>query len=127
MKTFLFVLLLILLTWSAEAATTNAVPTTGEASFYGDECKGLPMANQKPFNPEAMTCASWFVKLGTKLKVTNVATGASVIVECTDRGPAKRLVKNGRIIDLSRESFRMLEKNLGKGLIQVNVQILAAK
>jgi len=73
------------------------------------------MANGKPFDPSALTCASWYYPLGEKLLVSS--SGNSVIVTVTDRGPNKRL---GRIIDLSSGSFKRLA-NLKVGLINVSV------
>jgi rare lipoprotein A len=89
----------------------------GVASWYGYECAGRTMANRRTFNPEALSCASWWYPLGTRLLVTNVHTGASVNVTVTDRGPAKRL---GRIIDLSSAAYKQLS-DLKTGLIRVTV------
>jgi rare lipoprotein A len=94
----------------------------GVASFYSYECARLPMANGKPFDPEKRTCASWFYKFGTKLVVRSLDTGRSTEVVVTDRGPNKRLVKEGRIIDLSKRAFQdisALEKGLTKVVITV--------
>jgi rare lipoprotein A len=101
----------IFLTPPAQAEVT-------ESSWYGDECKGKPMANGKPFNPSALTCASWDYPLGTKLRVTHGKR--FVVVMVTDRGPAKRLYKQGRKLDLSREAFRRLAP-LKLGLIRVDI------
>lgn len=92
-----------------------------ESSWYGDECAGKPMANGKPFDPAAMTCASWDYPLGTKLRVTH--NDKSIIVTVTDRGPAKRLYAKGRKLDLSREAFRRLAP-LRLGLIEVSVEVV---
>jgi len=86
------------------------------ASWYGDECKGKLMANGKPFDPNAMTCACWNYPFGTKLKVTY--KDKSVVVTVTDRGPNKRLKRD---IDLSREAFRRLAP-LKLGLINVDIK-----
>ena len=89
--------------------------TGGTASWYGDELRGKLMANGKPFNPDALTCASWNFPLGAKLEVTY--KGRSVFVTVTDRGPHKRL---NREIDLSRAAFaRLADPRLG--LIEVRV------
>lgn len=93
----------------------------GDASWYGAEFAGKRMANGQPFNPGALTCASWFYPLGTKLRVTH--GNRSVVVTVTDRGPAKRLVRQGRIIDLSLFAFNYLAP-LDKGLINVTVEKL---
>ena len=95
---------------------------TGTASWYGAECAGKPMANGKPFNPSALTCASWAYPLGTKLRVTNTATGASVLLVVTDRGPAKRLVAAGRCIDLSAAAFGLIGDRTA-GLVPVRVEV----
>lgn len=96
----------------------NCYALTTEASWYGDELRGRPMANGQPFNPNALTCASWDFPLGTRLHVTHGSR--TVVVTVTDRGPAKRLVKKGRRLDLSRAAFaRLADPKLG--LIRVEV------
>ncbi|MFA6142994.1 MAG: septal ring lytic transglycosylase RlpA family protein [Candidatus Omnitrophota bacterium] len=94
----------------------------GVASFYSYECAKLPMANGKPFDPEKRTCASWFYKFGTRLVVKSLDTGRSTEVVVTDRGPNKRLVKEGRIIDLSKRAFQDISA-LEKGLTRVVVTV----
>ncbi len=96
--------------------------STGVASFYSYECADLPMANGRPFDPEKRTCASWFYKFGTVLIVKSLDTGRSTEVIVTDRGPNKRLVKKGRIIDLSKKAFQDICR-LEKGLTRVIVTV----
>ena len=82
------------------------------------------MANGKRFNPDQPTAASWFYPLGTKVRVTvNPANQQqrSVIVTITDRGPAKDLVRDGRIIDLTHAAFKRLARP-HRGLVAVTVQ-----
>jgi rare lipoprotein A (peptidoglycan hydrolase) len=79
------------------------------------------MANGNRMVDGDLTCASWFYKFGTVLKVTNLKTGKSIFVTVTDRGPSKRLVKRGRIIDLSAGAFKRLA-SLRKGIIKVEVK-----
>lgn len=92
-----------------------------QASWYGSECEGYPMADGRPFNPSALTCASWFHPLGSRLKVSSGTR--SVVVTVTDRGPAMDLVRDGRWIDLSREAFRRLA-TLESGLVTVKLEEL---
>lgn len=102
----------------------------GVASWYGAECAGRLMANGKKFDPDKLTCASWFFPLGTKLVVRYdlgpTVGSACVFVEVTDRGPARRLVARGRIIDLSRAAFDCLTSGFPAarkaGLISVTVE-----
>ena len=77
------------------------------------------MANGQRFNPDKLTAASWFYPLGTTVVVTH--DDKSVVVEITDRGPAKRLVQQGRTIDLSRAAFGKLAST-ELGLIDVSVR-----
>ncbi len=81
------------------------------------------MANTEPLNDNALTCAHWDYDFGTFLKVTHVGNGKSVIVKVCDRGPAKRLYKKGRKIDLTREAFSRLEK-LSVGIIPVRIEVV---
>ena len=109
--------LLLLCAFCAHAST---------ASWYGEEHRGRVMANGKRFNPDKFTAASWFYPLGTKVQVTLASASQprrSVVVTITDRGPAKELVRDGRIIDLSHAPFRMLAPP-DLGLVAVAVQPL---
>jgi len=92
----------------------------GIASYYSYECASMPMANGNDFDPEKRTCASWFYDLGTVLAVKCLDTGRTTEVTVTDRGPHERLVRKGRIIDLSKRAFEDL-CNLDKGLTKVIV------
>ena len=90
-----------------------------QASWYGDEHRGRLMANGHRFDPDKLTAASWFYDLGAKVVVTY--DDRSVVVEITDRGPAKRLVRQGRTIDLSRAAFEKLA-DPDMGLIDVTIK-----
>jgi rare lipoprotein A len=89
------------------------------SSWYGEQHRGLLMANGKKFNPDKLTAASWFFDLGTKVVVRHGNRSVTVVI--TDRGPAQRLVKEGRTIDLSRAAFAKLA-NPNLGLIEVTTQ-----
>ena len=95
---------------------------SGTASYYSYECAKLPMANGRPFDPEKRTCASWFYDFGTVLAVRSLDTGRVTHVVVTDRGPNKRLVKRGRIIDLSMRAFEDI-CDLEKGLTRVVISV----
>lgn len=90
----------------------------GEASYYAYECAKLPMANGKPFDPEKHTCASWFYDFGTVLLVKSLDTGKTTKVVVTDRGPNRRFVKKGRVIDLSKRAFEDI-CTIKKGITRV--------
>ncbi len=98
----------------------------GIASWYSQHDPGVlkTTASMAVFNHNDFTCAMWDMPFGTKLRVTNLNNGKSVIVKVNDRGPAKRLVKRGRIVDLSKKAFSKIA-SLGKGLIKVEVSVLS--
>jgi rare lipoprotein A len=104
-------------------ALADSVPARGIASWYGEELRGKLMANGKKFNPNKLTAASWFYPLGTFVRVTtnDGFQKKSVVVKITDRGPAKRLVKEGRIIDLGHAAFAKLA-HPDLGLVFVTVE-----
>ncbi len=70
---------------------------TGEASFYGREFNGRPMANGAKFNPNSDSAAHRSLPLGTKAKVTNLKNGRTTTVKVEDRGPYAR----GRVLGVS--------------------------
>ncbi|MDO8525992.1 MAG: septal ring lytic transglycosylase RlpA family protein [Candidatus Omnitrophota bacterium] len=94
----------------------------GVASYYSYECADQPMANGRIFDPEKRTCASWFYDFGTVLLVKSLETGRVTEVVVTDRGPNKRLVREGRIIDLSKRAFQDICR-LEKGLTKVTIAV----
>lgn len=90
----------------------------GIASWYGSDLEGRPTASGEPFNPAALTAASWHHALGAWVEVSNPTTGQAVIVRINDRGPARRL---GRLIDLSEAGFAQIA-DLRIGLVTVDVR-----
>ena len=98
------------------------------ASWYSEEsCKregtsGI-CANGEVFDDTELVCASWDWPFGTRLKVSNTKNGRSVIVTVADRGPAKRLYRQGRKIDLSRKAFSVLAP-LSQGLIPISIEVV---
>jgi len=109
------------------SAAPQMVPSSGVASWYGEELRGKPMANGRRFDPDRLTAASWYYQLGTQVRVTlrssfsSSTPAPSVLVTITDRGPAKRLVRQGRIIDLGYAAFKRLARP-HQGLVEVIVQ-----
>jgi len=69
----------------------------GIASWYGRQFHGRRTANGERYDMYALTAAHRTLPLGTRVRVTNQASGRSVVVRINDRGPFVR----GRIIDLS--------------------------
>ncbi len=111
--------------------TSISAQEIGTASYYTYEScikegtSGI-CANGEVMKNDNLTCASWFYKFGTILLVTNLSNGRQVKVKVTDRGPSKRLVAKGRVIDLSSKAFTELDK-LSKGIIRVKVEPISAR
>jgi len=66
---------------------------------------------------DGMTCASLDFAFGKYLRVTNRASGRSVIVQVNDSGPYGK----GRIIDLNKPAFKKIG-DLGAGVMNVKVE-----
>lgn len=92
--------------------------TRGMASFYGYE-SGSRTASGERFNPEALTAAHRSLPFGTRVRVTNMWNGRSVVVRITDRGP----FVGGRVIDVSTNAARQLGM-ISSGVASVKLEIL---
>lgn len=76
----------------------------GEASYYASRFHGRPTASGAVYDERRLTAAHRTLPFGTRVRVTNLANGRSVVVTITDRGPVRR----DRVIDLSRRAARTL-------------------
>lgn len=98
---------------AAEANRPSAVSPpdqTGVGSWYA---LGLP-------SPDSLTCASTRFPRGTNLLVTDLRNGRTVRCLVNDYGPT---AGTGRVIDLSRGSYRQLE-DLGSGTMPVEIRVV---
>jgi rare lipoprotein A len=93
---------------------------TAHASYYADRFHGRRTASGRVYDKNKLTAAHKSLPYGTKVRVTNLANGKSVIVEVIDRGPFVR----GREIDLSRKAFYTIASSSGMGYINVLLEIL---
>ena len=93
---------------------------TGLASWYGPQFHGRPTSSREIFNMYDLTAAHKTLPFGTKVMVTNLRNGKSIIVRINDRGPFIR----GRIIDLSYAAAKMLDM-VGEGVVPVRIEILS--
>ena len=92
------------------------IASYGLASFYSDEQQ---TANGEKFNPNALTAAHPTLPFGTQVRVTNVATGRSVMVRINDRGP----FVPGRIVDVSYSAAETLGI-VGRGVAKVKLDVI---
>jgi rare lipoprotein A len=91
----------------------------GKASWYGPGFHGRTTASGEIYNQNDLTAAHPNLEFGTKVKVTNLTNGQSVIVKINDRGPYAQ----GRIIDLSAAAARALGI-ITSGVAPVKITIL---
>ena len=92
---------------------------SGTASYYAMKFQFRKTASGERFNQFSKTAAHKKLPFGTKVKVTNVKNGKSVIVKINDRGPYIK----GRIIDLSRSAFKKIG-GLASGIIKVKIKVI---
>jgi rare lipoprotein A len=95
------------------------VRISGFASWYGPGFHGNRSASGEVYNQNAMTAAHRSLPFGTKVQVTNLDNGRSVVVRINDRGPFIR----GRVIDLSAAAARLLGV-MQSGVAPVKLEVL---
>jgi rare lipoprotein A len=89
----------------------------GVASWYGRKFHGQKTSVGEPYDMYAMTAAHPTLPLPSYARVTNVASGRSVIVRVNDRGP----FLHDRIIDLSyAAAHRLGIAQNGSGEVEVD-------
>jgi rare lipoprotein A len=103
----------ILVVALASIVVCPANAETGRAAFYG----GGRTSSGEFCGPDGLTAAHRTLPFGTKVLVTNVRNGKTVVVRITDRGPYGR----GRIIDLSRAAARELDM-MSAGTAMVSIE-----
>lgn len=91
----------------------------GIASWYGPGFHGRRTASGERFNQHALTAAHRSLPFGTRVKVTNLRNGRSVVVRINDRGPHIR----GRIIDLSAGAASAIGVK-SSGIATISMQVL---
>ena len=90
---------------------------TGIASVYANKFQGRRTANGEVYNGQALTAAHPSLPFGSRVQVTSLTNGKSVVVRINDRGP----FVSGRIIDLSSAAAQAIKL---RGLMQVEVEPL---
>jgi rare lipoprotein A len=101
---------------SHRGATDTKTASQGVASFYTE---GTQTASGEKFDTHDLTAAHPTLPFGTRLRVTNVATGRSVTVRVNDRGP----YVPGRVVDVSYSAADALGM-VGKGVANVKLDVV---
>ena len=106
-------------------ASTTALPSKlievvqGAASWYGPGFYGRTTANGERFRRGTLTAAHRTLPFGTKVRVTNLNNGRTVVVRINDRGP----FRDHRVIDLAHGAAQEL-RMMQAGEIPVQLEIL---
>jgi rare lipoprotein A len=100
-------------------AVAGGAHSTGMASYYGGRFHGRRTASGARFDANGLTAAHRSLPFGTRVRVTHLGTGRSVVVQINDRGP----FVGGRIIDLSSGAAGALGMH-GQGVARVQVSVL---
>ena len=101
---------------SHKNAAETQTASHGVASFYTE---GTQTANGEKFDTHQLTAAHPTLPFGTRLRVTNVATGRSVTVRVNDRGP----FVPGRVVDVSYSAAETLGM-VGGGIAKVKLDVV---
>lgn len=91
----------------------------GVANFYSDKFEGKKTASGEVYDKSGLTAAHKKLPFGTKVKVTNVENGKSVVVTVNDRMAAS----NAAAIDVTRRAAEELGfVKAGKAKVKLEVQ-----
>ncbi|MGV3527047.1 MAG: septal ring lytic transglycosylase RlpA family protein [Candidatus Sericytochromatia bacterium] len=104
----------------APASAAGSSLGVGLASYYSPRFHGTCCtANGERVNIYSMTAAHRTLPFGSRVRVTNLKNGRSVVVRINDRGP----YHGSRIIDLSKSAFNSIGR-IQKGVIKVKLEKL---
>jgi rare lipoprotein A len=96
----------------------------GIASWYGKRFHGQKTSSGEPYDMYAMTAAHPILPIPSYARVTNLRSGASVVVRINDRGP----FHSERIIDLSyAAAYRLGLIGSGSGEVEVEAIVPGAR
>ena len=105
--------------WPAVEAPSRGTVVEGMASWYGPGFHGKRTASGEIYDMDDVSAAHLYWAFGTRVKVTMLDTGASVVVRVNDRFPGHK----GRVIDLSRGAARAIGL-IGPGVAKVRLEIV---
>lgn len=133
MKSMIFALVASIMTATVGYADTNGFATW----FTVESCRREGTSGITASGRRLDDCALWCALptrpsctssgrrgWGRKIRVTNQATGQSVVVEQWDLGPGRRARARGVVVDLTPAAFLALGGRLKDGRLAVRVEVL---
>ncbi len=106
-------------TTGGSLAPANGGSEVGVASYYSRAHDGRPTASGARYDERDLTAAHRTLPFGTRVRVTNLANGRTIVVRITDRGPFVR----GRVLDVSLQAARDLDF-VRAGTARVRLEVL---
>ena len=107
----------ILIISAGGALATKSRIFSCNASFYSPDYHGIVSSGVR-YDPEKLTAAHKTLPFGTRLRVTDIKTGNSVVVIVNDRGPFTK----GLELDLSLAAAKALHM-LKRGIVKVRAEV----
>ena len=92
---------------------------SGMVSWYADKFHGKKTSSGEVYNKTELTAAHRSLPFGTKVKVTNVKNGKSVVVKINDRGPHSK----SRVLDLSKAAFTEIG-SIDSGVLNIEMEVV---
>src|SRR5215475_3361318 len=112
-------ILVMVSTMSMAAMAVAQTAEKGVASFYSDKFQGKKTSSGEVYDKNGLTASHKKLPYGTKVKVTNVANGKSVVLTVNDRMAAS----NKAVIEVSRHAAEELGfVKTGKATVTVEAQ-----
>lgn len=120
MKRFILVIIVMISTLGLYSFKNDANDAkTSFASYYHDKFNGKKTASGEIFDNDKLTAANMRLPFGSKVEITNLRTGKSVIVRVNDRGPFHK----SRSFDLSKAAY-MAIGDLKHGTMPIEYEII---
>src|SRR5262245_57666730 len=108
--------------YSGSGSSRVESSSVGTASFYHRSFEGRRTASGERYDRHRLTAAHRTLPFGSRVRVTNLENGLSVVLEVNDRGPFRK----GRVIDVSEAAARELGFYRA-GTARVRVEELASR
>ena len=102
----------------AARARETGFQEKGKISYYAEKFHGRKTASGERFDKNGFTAAHRSLPFGTKVEVTNLENGKSVVVKVNDRGP----YSDDRILDVSPAAARKLGL-IGRGTAMARIVV----
>lgn len=119
-KRAILAIIMIISTFSVFSFKDNATAKeTSFISYYSDKFNGKKTSSGEIFDNSKLTAANRILPFGTKIKMTNIKNGKSVVVRINDRGP----FHSSRKLDVSKAAFSAIG-NPSQGVLTVEYEVV---